>query len=485
MTRRALPAGAAVLMAVASMTPAGGAGRFLTFVLDPDGVVYTWTEGDAGLSPLPPSLAHLAARPVNDLAVSEDGRNAVVLPVASHATGTRRNRLEGSAVVISTPTTAAQPAILNEINFEGDGRKVAVSRDGRLAYVLVMAVGPGTTGGDARVRLTALDLDEGRVLATASLDRPPSAILLDPTGERLYLAYAGRIQTYTTHPLAQSWHYRSPGANRGLCFRPHGNALYSARLDEIALFDPDVIAARKPEERQKLQDDATLVIPLPFAADSLLFSRDGTLAVAFGRGNVLVFIEPGTGTIVTASVDVALGETGQEVRPFYFSQEPGNLIVATFPGRRIHRIPLPAIHPAVVAESRSQPSSIATPMPHEESPPTPTPTPLPTPTPTPSPTPSAVESSNTSPVLAGRLSGRIADVRVIVIYGPGSIIREQGHAVPDADGSWHIPLPAPGSYRIVPLGQGSRPVRCEPNFHTLDVRDQGMTGIDFKILGTN
>jgi hypothetical protein len=492
MTRRALQGAAFVLLAAASIAPTGAAGGFLTFVLGPDGVVYSWTAGDADLSPLPPSLARLAGHPVNDLAMSGEGGKAVVLPVASHRTGARRNRLEGSAVVISSPTTTAPPAILNEIAFEGDGRRVAVSKDGRFAYVLAILTRPDPAGGEVRARLSALDLDEGRVLASAQLDKPPSAIALDPAGTRLYLAYAGRIQTYTTHPLAQSWHYRSPGANRGLCFRPHGTVLYAARLAQIALFDPAVIAGRKPEERQKLQDDATAVIPLPFAADSLLFSRDGTLAAASGPGNVLAFFEPGSGTIVTTSVDGAGSETRQEVRPFYFGQGPGDLVVAIFPEKRVRAIAPPAslIQAATVNNLKllngavqipysqsSPPATADTPKPDAATPPTATPTP--------SPTPAAAEPSDVPPVLAGRLSGRIDAVRAIVIYGPGSIVREQARAVPDADGAWRIPLPAPGSYRIVPLGEGSRPVRSEPNFHTLDVKDQGVTGLDFKILGTS
>src|SRR5207249_1876758 len=209
--------------------------------------------------------------------------------------------------------------------FEGDGRRLAVSRDGRFAYVLVILAGPDPAGGATRARLCALDLEEGRVLASAQLDRPPSAMTLDPAGTRLFLGYAGRIQTFTTHPLAQSWHYRSPGANRGLCFRPHGAVLYSARRDQIARFDPEIIAGRRPEERQRLQDDATAVFPLPFAADSLLFSRDGTLAATSGPGNVFAFFEPGTGTIVTTSVDGAGLESHQEVRPFYLDRKSTRL----------------------------------------------------------------------------------------------------------------------------------------------------------------
>ena len=492
MTRRHLPGAALVLLAIASIATPGDAGGLLTFVLGPDGVVYSWTAGDADLSPLPPSLARLAGHPVNDLAIAEDGGKVVVLPVASRRTGTHRARLEGSAVVISSPTTVAPPAILNEIPFEGDGRRLAVSRDGRFAYVLVIVAGPDPAGGVVRARLCALDLEEGRVLASAQLDRPPSAMALDPAGTRLYLGYAGRIQTFTTHPLAQSWHYRSPGTNRGLCFRPHGVVLYSARRDQIALFDPEIIAGRKPEERLRLQDDATTVIPLPFAADSLLFSRDGTHAATSGPGKIFAFFEPGTGTIVTASVDGADSETRQEVRPFYFIQGPGDLVVAIFPEKQVQTIPSPASLIQAATASTSKISSSTKQISSDQSSPAatadtraPEAAPPPIATPTPTPIPAAAGPSEARPVLAGRLSGRIDAVRAIVMYGPGSIVREQARAAPDADGSWRIPLPAPGVYRIVPLGDGSRPVRSEPNFHTLDVKDRSVTGLDFRILGTS
>ena len=491
MKRPALPGAAFVLLAVASIATPGAAGGFLTFVLGPDGVVYTWKADDTQILPLPPSLARLAGHPVNDLAISEDSGKAVVLPVASRRAGTHRNRLEGSAVVISSPTTAAPPAILNEITFEGDGRRVAVSADGRFAYVLAILAVPDQAGGEVPARLYALDLEEGRVVASAHLDSPPGAVALEPAGTRLYLAYAGRIQTYTTHPLAQSWHYRSPGSNRGLCFPPHGAVLYSVRRDRIARFDPEVIAGRKPEERQRLQDDATAVTPLPFAADSLLFSRDGNLAVASGSGDALAFFDPRTGTVVTTRWDGTGSETSREVRPFYFGGSPGDLVVGIFPEKRVRRIAPPTL--LIEADAKNlQLSNTPKEMPHDKSSapaisdaPKPEAAPSPAATPQPSPVPAAVEPPEVPLVVAGRLSGRIDAVRAIVIYGPGSIVREQARAVPDADGSWRIPLPAPGTYRIVPMGEGARPVRSEPNFHTLEVKDRGVTGLDFRILGTS
>jgi hypothetical protein len=76
--------------------------------------------------------------------------------------------------------------------------------------------------------------------------------------------------------------------------------------------------------------------------------------------------------------------------------------------------------------------------------------------------------------LSGRLSGEHTLVAALVLYGPGSIIREQVRVAPAADGSFRIPLPPPGTYRLVPVGGASRPVAASPNFHTITVQ----TGIN-------
>jgi len=104
---------------------------------------------------------------------------------------------------------------------------------------------------------------------------------------------------------------------------------------------------------------------------------------------------------------------------------------------------------------------------------------------TPAPTPEFTAPSDLPAGLSGRLTGTIDAVRAIVIYGPGSIVREQARAVVQADGTWRASLPPPGTYRIVPLGEGSSPVRSEPHFHTLVVKEQGVPGLDFEILGAS
>jgi len=411
----------------------------------------------------------------------------VVLVGSSLGTGPRHRRNEGSALVVSIPPPPAQPWILNEIAFDGEGRGVEVSPDGRQAYVLALRAGTNAPGEPTRTWLHALDLIAGRVESSAQIDKPPGAIALDPAATRLYLAYSGRIVSYTTHPLARSWHYRSPGANRGLYFRPRSAVLHAVRMGHVALFDPAIIAALRPEDRQKREDDATALVSLSFTADSLVFSRDGLLAAACGPGNILAFLDPGTGRVLATSEDAAL-DPDREMRPFYFGAGPGDLVVASFPDREVRLIHPPAVAPEAdvrppQAAVDAAPSAATAPRASPAPPPAAAPTTetaglvAPAPVATPNPGPGLV--------LAGRLTGRIEAVRSIVVYGPGSIVREQGRATPGSDGAWRVSLSLPGIYRIVPLGEGSRALRCDPNFLTVEVKDQGRIDLDFRILGTS
>jgi hypothetical protein len=512
-----LTAAAAGLPALVSQAPAaawaGGAAGASTFVLGPDGVVYSWKSGEDFLTPLPPSLRRLAGHPVNDLAIAGRGGRAVVLLASQPEAETRhKQRREGAAVVLSSPTPASPPAVLNEIGFEGNGRRVALSEDGRYAYVLAIRAGTDASGGPVRAWLHLLDLEEGRLLSSTPLDGPPSSIALDPTGSRLYLAYAGRIVSYTTHPLARSWHYRSPGSNRMLCFQPRSAVLYSMRQEQIAQFDPAVIGARKPEQRQRQEDDATAVVRAPFAADSLAFSEDGRMAVAYGPGDGLAFFDPASGTIVgTEALEGLDAAARQNVRPVYFGPGPGDLVIGSFPDRRVRTIrpPAPPAAPAAPAATILEAkASDRPPEPPAADPgglsPAPAPTLAPTPVgspvsasvpaepPPPAPPVAPVETAHpaspiapaeTAPVLSGRISGRLDAVRIVVLFGPGSIVHEQARALPGRDGTWRIPLPPPGTYRIVPLGENTRPLRSEPNFLVVDVQDQGRSDLDFRILG--
>ena len=494
------------LLFVATVSPAQVESEIRpSFVLGPDEAIYLWRPGDAALGPLPPSLARLGSGPVHALGLSGDGSTLVALPAPPTGGKPGRGRHEGSAVVVSIPPEPAQPSILREVHFEGDGQMAALSADGLEAYVLSTRPGPDTSPGSTRIWLHALDLVSGRVEASAALDGAPTAIGLDPTGERLYLGYTGRIVSYTTRPLARSWHYRSPGQNTAVAFGPRGGLLYAAREKQLVLFDAAIIAARSPEERQRREDDATALVPLPFAADALLLSRDGRQGAAHGSGDGLVYFDPESMRVFGPPEGVA-SEAGKNVLPVAFDAREDALAVAVFPERSVRLVLPPA---ALERKAPPPPPPAPSPVPAHPvpSPSTPAPSPVaaePAAPPIPMPSPAAAPSRETPPapapprpentpgpspqaeaILAGRLTGLSGMVQVIVIYGPGSIVHEQGRATPDSGGLWRIPLPPPGIYRIVPLGEGSRPVRTDPHFLTVEVRGQGRTDLDFKVLGTN
>lgn len=485
-----------LLLSVATISPAQEEPRIRpSCVLGPDGVIYLWRPGDASLGPLPPSLASLGSGPIHALRLSGDGSTLVALPAAPAGAKPGRGRHEGSAVVVSIPRGEGQPSILREVHFDGDGQHVVLSVDGLKAYVLSTRPGPDTSPGSTRIWLHALDLESGRVEASAALDGAPAAIGLDPTGNRLYLGYTGRIVSYTTRPLARSWHYRSPGRNTAFAFGPSGGLLYAARERQLVLFDAASIAARSPEERQRREDDATALVPLPFAADALLFSRDGRLGAAHGSGNGLVYFDPESMRVFGLPEGAAF-EPGQEVLPVAFDAREDALAVAVFPDRSVRLVRPPAA--ALERKAPPPPPSAPPPPPPTQvaaetaAPPIPTPSPAAPPPPVTPPSPEAARPESTpgpppstEAILAGRLTGRSGMVQVIVIYGPGSIVHEQARAAPDSGGLWRMALPPPGIYRIVPLGEGSRSVHTDPNFLTVEVKGQGMTDLDFNVLGTN
>ncbi len=493
---RALALGTALALLAPAAPEATRTGASV-LVLGPDGHLYSWTAGEPALEPLPATLARIDRGTVNDLAASEDGRSFLVLPAAPPAgaaggKGGKRARAEGLAILVASGDGPLPPRIVKEIHFDGEGRRAVLSRDGKRAFVLSIRA--------TRTWIHELDLESGRVIASGHIDQPPAALTLDPAGTRLYLAYTGRIVSYTARPLALSWHYRSPGANRGIYFRPGSAVLFAVRQDQVTLFDPGTIAARPPEDRRRQEDEATAVIPVPFAAESLIFSSGGRLAAVHGDGNGLAFIDLETGRALPLEDGVVLFGEIQEIRPIGFDDGGGDLLVATFPDRRVIAVPAPTPPPAPTPKPFPSPSPTPAPFPSpaptptpplpgppppeppppvpDPSPPPPMPTPTPPP-PMPPPTPGA------GPGLSGRITGRTDLVQVVLIFGPDSIIREQARIAPEADGTWRAPLPPPGTYRVVPVGAGARPLRSEPHFQTVQVRDGGREDLDFRILGTD
>ncbi len=517
--------------AVPAPAATGGASAI---VLGPDGLLYSWRPGGSELQALSPILAEIDKRAVNDLAASGTGGiDLVLMAAAPGAASGKRQRQEGLAVVVAADTGTVPAHVVKSIAFDGDGRRVVLSGDGKRAYVLAIRSPADASRSQMRFWIHEIDLEAGRVSASAQLDHPPSALALDPTSARLFLAYNDRILSFTTRPLASSWHYRSPGVNRGLCFRPGSEVLYSVRRDQVALFDPKVLAAVPAERRRAMADEATSIVRIPFNADSLLFSPDGRLAAVSGTGMDIAFLDADSSKVDLVTGVFSHPEGVREVRPFQFDDGAGHLLIGTFPDRKVLSVPPP------VGQAGPAPTPVPTPLPTPTPFPTPVPTPIPTPTPFPTPVPTPIPTPTPFPTpfpvptptptpfptpwpaptphpiatpvpepppspvageaasppsghqapgvtgtgLAGRLAGRIELVQAVVVFGPGSIVHEQARVPLGADGAWRVPLPPPGIYRVVPVGEASRPLRCEPNFLTVDVKDRGRDDLNFQVIG--
>jgi len=480
--------------AFAAAPPGDQSGRSV-IVLGEDGSLLRWTPGSSALA-----LLSVPWSPVNDLAPGGMKDRVLILTGTSAGEGGKRSKGEGRAILLDT--APATPVAIRTISFPGQGIKATVSSDGRKAYILAYASGKDGSRASqpvGRALLHAIDLTTGKVSASASLDQAPNAIALDASGRRLFLSLKGRILSYTTSPLASSWHYRSPGINRGLALRPGGDVLFVQRERQVAVFDPRDMATRDAVKRRSRDDDATTIIALPIEAAALAFSDDGRMILAFGRGDRFAFVDGEAKWGVIAPDTPADLKGSEVVRPVFFPSATADLLLASLPGRKVVSVPSPPEFlssssdevqergEAIEAETPAAPEGQPAPaeQPAKEEPPAP-PAGQPAASPPPAPNP-PVPHLGGSPVateakaLRGKVIGDRGRVRAIVIYGPDSIVREQGRALPGPDGAWEAPLPPPGTYRLVPVGERSSALRSVPSFLTVKVSGEGWTGLDFQV----
>ena len=84
--------------------------------------------------------------------------------------------------------------------------------------------------------------------------------------------------------------------------------------------------------------------------------------------------------------------------------------------------------------------------------------------------------------LSGKLTGDVARVHAVVLYGPNNILKEYARVRPEADGSWSAPLPPAGAYRVLIVGDGSTPLPVKPGYIALKVVEGvGQSGLDFEV----
>lgn len=431
--------------------------------------------------------------------------------------GRRHRRAEGRAALIDA--APAVPRVVREFPIECDGRRAVVSPDGRRAYVLGRRRFPDRADPGGSDLIVEIDLEDGRSLASVSIPHEAGGMVLEPAGHRLYVSLPDRILTCTTNPLAASWHYRSPGENGALLPGPRDGTLVALRgRSDVALFDSQTLASLPPEERREKTDDASAVLRLPSPARTLhLAPREG-LVVASGPGSPPAWVDLAAFRLLDGPPAPADLVEAEAVLPLPNDGGQDTLRLALFPSKRVLSVPLPerpetaaleatpphpvpGPYPATPAEETTgsavgpsppvAPEPAGTPAPTPPTAPsaTPSPTRAPAPSPTPASSPPSAVTSAPAPtpvpakdsVLRGRISGRTEMVEAIVVYGPGSIVREHARVAPGADGTWEVPDPPPGTYRILPVGPGGKPVRSIPNFHTVSVETVGQAGIDFRI----
>ncbi len=454
------------------------------YVLDEGGRLFVWQPGADRLVEISAALLQaLGPVSVKDLAPLE-GNRLLLLATRAHDAGGgsgtvahSRNR-EGIAVVVGT---TPQTKIERTIAFRGDGYAVVTTADGRRAFILAQQGSPAGLEENIRSWVHEIEPDSGRVVGSVAVSGPAFGLAIDPGGRRVFVSRRDRILTCTTAPLLNSWFYRSPGINGALRFPPGSDILLAIRDHEVARFDPAALAALSEEKRRERVDDATAVIPLPAAASDLRLAEAGGLALAIGEGSLSLVDLERTSAFAIADLPDPVRQAGL-IELLRFPAPPGDLLLALFPSHTVAAIPGPVLEPPPAAPPPADPVP-AQPIPAEPTPARPAPLEPAPPAAIPVPEP-AVPVAIDSSILRGRITGERRLAAVIVLYGPDNIVKERTRVTPDAGGLWTIPLPPPGRYRLVPLGDGSRPLRSRPDFQTVVVGGGQVTAdLDFEILG--
>ena len=81
--------------------------------------------------------------------------------------------------------------------------------------------------------------------------------------------------------------------------------------------------------------------------------------------------------------------------------------------------------------------------------------------------------------------GESAAAREVLLYGPNNIIRLHARVAVGPDGTFSLPLPPPGSYRVVVSAGAGAHLFTRPEFRAITVTKdgQGLEGIDFEVRG--
>lgn len=530
--RRTAPGLASVLAVAALVTGHAAADARGRLVLSPDGSSVWILTADGAIAHV--DLASGRGIPwmkeganpsgFSDIAVSGDGRSLYALLPDENGRTTLLQSLD---------TTAREETSRWEVR--GEGRFLVVTSDGARACVVgikPVAVGRRRSNPSADDwTLTVVDLATGTVSAPVVPALEPHAVALmeEPDAPtKVLLAATDRVATFTVDPLRVSSFYKSPGENLDVAVAEGSAVVILLRGGTLALIDP----ARRPRERGRVQltdDDATSVVPLPARGRAVAVSRDGSAAAVLHDDALTVtMVDLAAGRIIKTErldsprdllsrrmagggddplrVPLASSATGIAAGAPVASQ----LVEAPAPRPVVPAAAPPAApppEPPADTPSTSTPPSPAPPSPPPSSPPPSSPPPSSPPPSSPSrteteragppstpPEPPAAAAETPPPIepprvssehaLAGRVTGE-APTTEVLLFGPNNILKLHAKAAVGPDGTFRLPLPPPGSYRVLLSAGPNAHIFARPEFRTVVVTADttGLDGIDFEVRG--
>ncbi len=242
------------------------------------------------------------AEPVRSMALDPMGISAV----PRHRAGIPPAEGEAPVVLISVAGPDIEETTLHvvrgddglsllELRIPGEPVALLVAPGEGRAYVITAAAARGRGEASDRMgrwTLRSVDLATAKVEATLTHDGTVHSATLSAEGDRLYVALDDSIRSFATRPLRSSWMLRSPGRN--LLIEPVGTAgaIVAIRDSELALLNPDNLPGRDRPPGDAADDDAILVVELPYIGRHIdVNDRTSEAVVLDARGTRLATVD--------------------------------------------------------------------------------------------------------------------------------------------------------------------------------------------------
>jgi hypothetical protein len=400
--------------------------------------------------------------------------------------------------------------LLTEMRLPGTPAFILVEPgQGRVYLITGRPAGEGRPGGSRSGiwTLKSVDMSEAGVEGSVTLAGPIHAAAISPAGDRIYVGLDDSIRSFSTRPLRSSWMLRSPGRNR--LVQPVGSAgaILVARDGQLAILNPDNLPRRDPSTGSVPTDDAVLVLDLPFIGRHLAVKDEtGEALVLDARGARMVTVDLEMGRVIET-------KKVPEAAAALFHPRRDSILFFEIHAERVFEMLHTPPDRAALAPAGEPPPAAGSPAPPDPEPAAaippagagpdpaagsaePGPAPgeaVPDPDPpagsVPGPPEDLLEEDPPPPEslpagpLNGRITGEASLVEAVVFYGPDAVLKEHARIRPAADGSFTLPPPPPGRYRVLVLGLAGSQLRCSPPIRHIVVGREPVPALEFRVAG--